>query len=338
MKVGIPRALFYYNFFPLWKTFYEELGCEIILSPKTNKEILDLGIKACVDEACLPIKVFHGHVESIKDKVDFLFIPRNTSLSYSEFTCPKICGLPEMIIHSIKDLPKVVTPDFNLYHRRIDLDRTIQDMSEPLGIDLSRAKNAYRKALREQEIYRQHLLEGFLPEEALFNHRMNSGGNGSHRMNRGNILVLSHPYNLYDSFINMDLIHKVKKMGYRLFTVEEMEPQKINMYANQLEKRMFWTFGRELIGAGLCAIEEEFRWDGMIFLSSFACGLDSIIADFIERKIRRKGTLPFMQLFIDEHTGEAGIDTRIEAFIEMIERRRDYGGNLSPYGECVYRS
>ena len=92
------------------------------------------------------------------------------------------------------------------------------------------------------------------------------------------------------------------------------------MYANQLEKRMFWTFGRELIGAGLCAIEEEFRWDGMIFLSSFACGLDSIIADFIERKIRRKGTLPFMQLFIDEHTGEAGIDTRIEAFIEMIEK------------------
>ena len=83
-KVGIPRALFYYQYYPLWKTFFEELGAEIVLSDRTTKSIMDEGSKTCVDEACLPIKIFHGHVMNIKDKVDYLFIPRFTSVSRNE--------------------------------------------------------------------------------------------------------------------------------------------------------------------------------------------------------------------------------------------------------------
>lgn len=338
LRIGIPRALLYYYFFPLWKTFYEELDCEVILSSATNKKILDLGVKSCVDEACLPIKVFHGHVESIKDKVDFSFIPRITSFSFGEFTCPKLCGLPEMIIHSITDLPGVISPDFNLHDKRIHLDRTILEMSQPIGAHLKRAKLAYQKAFREQEAYRQQLYEGFLPEETLSRFKKNRWRNDLEKKNKGNILVLSHPYNLFDSFINMGLINKVRKMGYRVHTVEGIKPEIINRYAYQLPKKMFWTFGRELIGSGLYAMDQKFLFNGVIFLSSFACGLDSIIADYIERRIKRESNLPFMQLVIDEHTGEAGIDTRIEAFIEMIERRRDNGSDLSSHGECIYRS
>lgn len=339
MKIGIPRALLYYYYFPLWKTFYEELGCEIVLSPKTNKNILDLGVKTCVDEACLPIKVFHGHVESIKDKVDFLFIPRNTSLTYGEFTCPKLCGLPEMIKNSILELPVIIKPDFNLHNRRINLDKTIRDMIEPLEVKFNQTQDAYYKGIKQLEVYKKNVFNGMFPDEALKITSENYKNNIS-SMEKGRLLVLSHPYNLYDSFINMNLIKKLREMGYQTITVDNISEEKINYYASKLPKKMFWTFGRQLIGSGLYVIEERdvLGIDGVIFLSSFACGLDSIIADYIERQIKRQKILPFIQLTIDEQTGEAGIDTRIEAFIEMIERRKSNDSNLSTYGKCIHRS
>ena len=79
-KVGIPRALLYYNYYPLWKVFFEELGAEVVLSELTNKKILDDGVYCCVDDACLPMKVFHGHAVHLKDRVDYLFVPRLISV------------------------------------------------------------------------------------------------------------------------------------------------------------------------------------------------------------------------------------------------------------------
>ena len=41
MKIGIPRALYYYEHYPFWETYFHKLGFEIVLSRKTNKEIMD---------------------------------------------------------------------------------------------------------------------------------------------------------------------------------------------------------------------------------------------------------------------------------------------------------
>ena len=323
MKIGIPRGLLYYYYFPLWKTFYENLGFKIILSPETNKSILDLGVKTCVDEACLPVKVFHGHVEYLKDKVDFLFIPRHTSLSYGEFTCPKLCGLPEMIINSITKLPKVIKPDFNLHGKNINIDKTIKEMIEPLNINIKQARLAFFNGLEQIRIHKEKVFKEF-----------------HFKYHSKRLLVLSHPYTLYDSYINMNLLKKLENMGYLVITIDNIEDIKINYYAGKLPKKMFWTFGRQLIGSGLYGIaeKEKIGIDGIIYLSSFACGLDSIIADYIERQIRRRNNIPFIQLIIDEHTGEAGLNTRIEAFTEMMERRKLYDSNFSSYGKCIYRS
>ena len=113
-KVGIPRGLFYYKYFPLWKTFLEELGAEIVVSDYTSKKILDVGVKTCVDEICLPMKIYHGHIASLKDKVDYLFIPRFTSISRNEYVCPKFGGLPDMVRHSFKNLPVIIDTEVNL--------------------------------------------------------------------------------------------------------------------------------------------------------------------------------------------------------------------------------
>ena len=75
MKVGIPRALLFYKNEKLWTKFFDELGIEYIISPETNKEIIENGSKYAIDETCLPIKIFLGHVDYLKDKCDYVFIP-----------------------------------------------------------------------------------------------------------------------------------------------------------------------------------------------------------------------------------------------------------------------
>ena len=97
VKIGIPKGLLYNKYHPFLVTLFSELGAEIITSGDTNKEILDEGVKHCVDEACLPIKIFHGHVSAIKDKCDVIIIPRIMQLKKREYICPKFCGLPEMV-------------------------------------------------------------------------------------------------------------------------------------------------------------------------------------------------------------------------------------------------
>lgn len=336
MKIGVPRGLLYYYYFPLWKTFYEELGHEIVLSGETNKNILNMGIKVCVDEACLPVKIFHGHVEDIKEKVDFLFIPRLMSVSYGEFICPKFCGLPEMIIHSIPELPPVLKPDFNFHGKKVNLNKTIEEMIGPLDIEFNAAQKAFHRGMEQIEIYKKNLYNGFLPQEALgFTEEMEP--KDPIVKYKGRILVLSHPYHLYDTFTNMNLLKKMETMGYSTMTADTLSSERINYYAATLPKRMFWTFGREIIGAALYTLEEGLPIKGIVYLTSFACGVDSILVDYIERQFKRRSSIPFMQLTIDEHTGEAGIDTRLEAFIEMIERRDFDDRNLSPHGKCVYR-
>ena len=88
MKLGIPRALLYYDHAPLWSTLLEGLGFELVISPPTNKAILDLGVNRAPDEACLPVKICYGHLAALEEKVDALFLPRMVSERPKTFFCP----------------------------------------------------------------------------------------------------------------------------------------------------------------------------------------------------------------------------------------------------------
>jgi len=68
MKIGIPKALLYYYYFPLWKVFFEKLGHQVIVSDATSKEIVDRGVKVSVPELCVPIKIHNGHMLDLVDK------------------------------------------------------------------------------------------------------------------------------------------------------------------------------------------------------------------------------------------------------------------------------
>lgn len=307
MKVGIPKGLLYYKYYPFIERFLIELDAEVITSADTNKNILNQGVKYCVDEACLPIKIFHGHIIDIKDRCDLLIIPRIMRTRAREFICPKFCGLPEMILYSIPNMPKVMIEPLYATNEK-ELYDWCKKLGEMITKDKGRIKDAFSKALQEQRNFKFGIKdEGF----------------------KKNIALVGHPYNLYDTFINMNIVKKLNKLGVGVTTEEYMEEEQIRAEAKTLFKRPFWTFATNSYGF-TTSIAKNNELDGAIYISSFACGIDSVVLELINDKI---GDFPLLVLKVDEHTGEGGLDTRIEAFVDMLERRKTNEDNISAFGQ-----
>ena len=130
------------------------------------------------------------------------------------------------------------------------------------------------------------------------------------------VALVGHPYNIFDKYINMNIVQKLNKLGVGVITEEFIEETLIDEEVKGLYKRPFWTFARNSYGFAANVYREK-RVNGIIYISSFACGIDSVVIELIKERI---GNFPFMTLKIDEHTGEAGLDTRVEAFVDMLGR------------------
>lgn len=333
-KVGIPRALFYYKYYPLWKNFFEELSVELVVSSNTTRSTLDKGVANCIDEACLPVKIFHGHVMEIKDQVDFMFIPRFTSITKDEYICPKFGGLPDMVRSTIKDMPQIISPEINIKgHPQSDI-LAAMETGHYFTDNMSFIKKSYSKACVTYHKYSKQIRSGFFPNEifdkkaplAIVNPAKDRGNKSDI-----NVVLIGHSYNLYDNFVNMDMVKKLEKNGVNVITIDMLDQSNINEMVKKLDKKLFWYFGRKAVGS---ALEITKRQDiaGVIYVMSFGCGVDSFTCDLAERKIRNNSDIPFMSLTIDEHTGQAGIDTRLEAFIDMIRWRKRDEANIPAHG------
>jgi predicted nucleotide-binding protein (sugar kinase/HSP70/actin superfamily) len=148
MKIGVPRGLLYYKHRAFIRTFLEELGAELVTSPETNKNILDEGVRCCVDEACLPVKVFHGHVAWLRDRCDAVFLPRLIGVKKKEYVCPMFCGLNEMIKNGIPGLPALIdAPIYSL--SRTDLSGWALVAGAAVTGDRKKIRSAFADAVKE---------------------------------------------------------------------------------------------------------------------------------------------------------------------------------------------
>jgi predicted nucleotide-binding protein (sugar kinase/HSP70/actin superfamily) len=311
--IGIPRALLYYNYYPMWKTFFETLGVDVVLSEPTNRKILDDGVNCCVDDACLPIKVFHGHVTDLRDKVDYLFIPRLVSVHRNEYICPKFCGLPDMVLSLIDGLPKVIDVTINMRNSNASLRKAVLETGGYFTGDFAKIYMAYRKSADVHRRFEKAMESGLTPIEAIEG-RQRPAAKGTIKIG-----LIGHPYNLYDDYVSMKIIDKLKARGAEIITQDMICKQYIDDIASTFPKAMFWSFGKKIMAASRHMMDCE-QVDGIIYLVAFGCGLDALVGDLVERSIRKR-EVPFCLLTIDEHSGEAGINTRLEAFLDMLERK-----------------
>ncbi len=318
MKIGIPRGLLFYRFYYLWKTFLEELGQEVVISPPTNKPIIQRGLTYAVEEICFPAKVFLGHAHYLKDTVDMLFIPRVVSFHKGEYTCPKILGLPDLV-RNLFDVPadRVIDDEINMRERsQVGWRQGFLAIGRRFVTNERRIAQALREAEEAHRRYRRRVREGVLPEVMI---------DGAQPLppRQEKVLMLGHTYLINESFINMNIIQKVHEMGFSVITPDMVDPRRSRRALKEIPKASFWTFSNEILGSTLHILRSRpAEVKGFIHLVSFECGPDSLVGEVIGRLFRReKDLLPYLRLEIDEHTGEAGLVTRLEAFVDMMRWR-----------------
>jgi len=325
-RVGIPRALLYYTYYPLWREFFRSLGAEVVVSAPTTKGILNQGVKKAVDEACLPVKLYYGHVMDLVGKVDYLFMPRFVSLEPKTYICPKFLGLPDMIRHNVENLPALIDVNINRHKDDRQLYGAVYQVGRMFTSNPVKIYGAFSKALKVQDRYEILLQRGLLPMEAMSHLEKGSDWEKTaptrethtpEQANELTIALVGHPYNIYDNYLSMNLIEKLKCLGARVVTPENVAPAVVEEEANKLPKKMFWNMGKKMVGSAYHFLNRS-DIDGIIHLAAFGCGPDSFTGELVEREARRKKTVPFLNLTVDEHTGEAGVVTRLEAFVDMI--------------------
>ncbi|MDD3839278.1 MAG: acyl-CoA dehydratase activase-related protein [Clostridia bacterium] len=330
MKLGIPRGLLFYYHYPFWETFFEYFDVQVIVTPQTTKRIMDQGVKLCVDDACLPVKIYHGHVQYLKDKCDKIFVPRIVSLCKDEFVCPKFCGLPEMLKHSIKGVPDIIDTTLDMNRNNRQIYRAVYELGKNFTDSSAEILKAYIKALNSLREYKRLMCEGYLPDQAI--DIMKSKNNIAKREINGELIgLIGHPYNIYDSYISMDIVKKLDRMGYDVMTSEMVSEKTINREDKRLPKKMFWSIAKNIYGAAMDFARNP-KIKGIVYLSAFGCGQDAFIWELVYRGITKVSDMPLTFITVDEHTGEAGFITRLEAFIDMIEWREKDENYISTHG------
>ena len=321
-KVGIPRAISYYNNYPFYYGFFKALGIEIILSDKTTTKIINLGTKYVVSETCLPIKVYVGHVVNLLDKgCDIIFIPSIQSTDYKINNCSKIRGLPEIIRN-------VINRPFTMIEPTLDKTENINfydfwtETAKAFGItDKNQIKSAINSGWGVYNNFIEMTKSGVSYCEALEN-----AINGKFEKKTVDLVkplsiaIMAHGYNLFDERISLNLIKKLEKMDVKVYTSLSVTREESLKAIENLGEIQYWANELELTGTAAHYLLNN-KVDGIIALSAFGCGPDSLMVDEISYHCKERN-MPLIHLTIDEHTGEAGFITRIEAFVDMLMRKK----------------
>lgn len=306
MKIGIPRALLTYEYPMLYTKFFEYLGIEVVLSDKTNDKIMEDGIKCSVDEACLASKIFLGHVMNLIEKsdelqIDYIFIPRIGFFDKKETVCVKFYALVD-ICKNIFD-SKFLTLNVDYKMRENEMTAFL-NLGKKLGKSKVTTLNAYIKAKKYQEMY----------DLKKYNEQLNNM-NGDKK----NILIVSHPYIEYDDFLGKPISDYLKKNNVNVCYADvnyckvgkDIASQ--NRY-REISKAIYWKHNKELLNG---IVEYKDKVDGIIYLSVFPCGTDSLTNDI---SIRKVNNIPTLNIVLDEQKANAGLLTRLESFLDIIEQ------------------
>jgi predicted nucleotide-binding protein (sugar kinase/HSP70/actin superfamily) len=298
MKIGVPRALLYHRYKNLWKTFFAELGCEILVSEKTNKKILADGINYSIDESCLPAKIFMGHVYSLKDKCDYILVPRIESYGKGDDVCVKFNAIYD-IVNNTFDM-KLLDYNINVKNGQTEKKGFIK-MGKNLGYSYFKTLKAYKKAKEAYELANRQKV-------TMQETKLNSDG--------PKILIASHQYNTYDKLIGHPIADFIKKLGGVPLYADAVDISESIARSKELSGSLYWKYNKEMIGA-IKLLEDKV--DGIILLTAFPCGPDSLVNELIIRKSKK---VPIINIIIDELQGEAGLQTRIESFMDILLSKR----------------
>ena len=302
MKIGIPRALLYYRYHVLWNTFFQELGIETVISPHTNKTLMDAGSHYAIDENCLSSKLFFGHVSALEGKCDAVFVPRIANYGKDGVMCSRFEALYDMAVNTFRD------HDIDFITCNVDIQQKCPEeqayvmLGVSLGFSESKAREAYQKSYQAwQAAQKAHIAE---VEAKLHDDRIK-------------ILVVGHSYNLYDEYIGKPILKGIEQLDAVPICSDAVDLKQAQEDSLNICKSVPWIMSRELLGS-IAKYHNDV--DGIILLTAFPCGPDSMVNEMIIRRIKDR---PILNLLLDSQDGNAGIETRLDSFIAMIRFRKE---------------
>lgn len=301
MKIGIPRALLFYKNEKLWTKFFDELSIDYIVSPETNKEIIENGSKYAVDETCLPIKIFLGHIDYLKDKCDYIFIPRIEFEQHSE-TCLNFRAQYDLVKNTFRDYNLKILFYNDAGHKINKEMKAFKKLCKFLKIKKSLGKQAYKIAKQTQLYYEFFRTEN---QEKVIN-----------TTTKTKVLVLAHAYNVGDQYVGSPILKSLQKLNVEPIIAEFLDTKKCIKASYSVSKTLPWSYNRQLLGA--LELYKD-KVDGIILITTYPCGPDSMANEMIIRHYKDK---PILSLTLDAQDATAGIETRLESFVDILNFKR----------------
>ncbi len=309
-RVGIPRASVFYDLYPLWNTFFSELGLEVVLSDKTNRSIIKNGIENVIGEPCFPIKTAHGHILNLLEKdIDYLFLPFQVNMpALSEkfersYNCPYIQALPDTTRSAInynKYNVKILRPTFYMDRGRKEIEKTLKQTAKSIEHRVDDIDRAMQKAFEAQELF-----ETFQSER---------GKQVLEKINQPSLVLITRSYNSYDTGLNLNLVEKLLKLGIMVIPIDFLPLKDVAEEIEEVYPFMYWRAGQKILAAARIIARTPNLF--AVCLTNFQCGPDSYIMKFFEKEMHHK---PYLSLEIDEHSSDVGMQTRCEAFLDTIK-------------------
>jgi len=350
--IGIPRALMFYRYFPFWKIFFEGLGWSV----KTSEGVRQKEKIVYFEDSCLPMKLLVTHAVQLREKVDYLFVPRLVSIHRSFIMCPKFRGAPDIVRLATERKVSVIDETIDLRKGGVSLFQSFLKIGKKLGASKQESKNAFREAEDSFSKFRKgwvdrinrlptgQLFEVNIPTPALRRvqgspeprwiqgpspepHMVQGAASsfevgGKEKNSPLRVAFIGHPYNLFDVDISKGCLSLAKGLGMEIVTSDILSEKEIDREVSNLSKEIYWSSGREIVGSLFHFLSGGV--DGVVFLTSFKCGIDALLQEFIKRRLKVLGgpSLPLLMLSLDEHTSREGLMTRLEAFRDVVEERR----------------
>jgi predicted CoA-substrate-specific enzyme activase len=309
--IGIPKILSMWEMLPFWKAFLTEIGFAPVFSDPTNKKIIREGAETIVAETCFPVKVAHGHVLNLIHRgMKHLFVPsiinmrRPPNSTSKSFACPYAQSIPYTLRASIDLEGKGVKVDSPILFFARGQEAVLQNLvafGKQLGRSRKDVRKAFAVALSAQEtFYRMSrqagldILTGLKDDEKA-------------------LIILGRPYNSADPGANLNIHKKLADLGIRSLPID-MLPGVEGVEADEDLESMYWGYGQRILRGAKVIRERGNLYP--VYLTNFGCGPDSFISHFFKQAI---GNKPFLQLEIDEHSADAGMVTRLEAFLDSVQ-------------------
>jgi predicted CoA-substrate-specific enzyme activase len=314
--IGINKSFFTDTYFPLYRRFFEELGVAVVLPGTVRQEGVDRRGAAF----CYPAEISHGFLEDLLSRrIDWLFLPHfkgtgphkgngNGQAPAKSITCPISQGEPYYLGTAFKDHPaysalknsgRILSPVIDFSKGYAAAEDAFLEMARALGRMVREGRRAYGAAVEAQKAVAESLRQA--GRSALEELEADPGAYG--------VAVFGRSYNAFVSEAHMGIPQKFATRGIRVIPIDMLP-----IDDEPVQERMYWSAGQTILKAA-SFVERHPQLFGC-YIANFSCGPDSFLLGFFRD---RMGGKPSLTLELDSHVADAGLETRIEAFLDIVK-------------------